>query len=365
MRKLLFPILIVLTATVGCLIAPPVSNQPPTAYIDLVSPVNAAPGEVVTFRGYGTDSDGSIAAYDWRSSADGDLSNAASFQTSSLSPGTHTIWFRVQDDKGEWSKEVSATVVVIPGAAGKPIVNSFEANPGQIGPDGSATLSWNVSGAATVSIDQQIGNVALNGTMVVLPSTTMTYTLTAENGVGTVTATAKVVVAGTVSTHRVELYSIAAEDGLVARSGSVGQEPRVGDVLNSDSQAFLSFDISMIPKDAAITSAALDLTAATNYDDPFTGLGELFVYDYRYRTLTNRDYVMGLLPEALIAIPVTPSYPVTSAALAAAVQERVDAGSSRFQLRLQFQRTLCCGRRGGGYVALGDGKTRLIVDYQE
>jgi hypothetical protein len=198
MKKLLFPIVMVLTVAIGCLpSAPPSPNEPPTAYIDLVSPTNVAPGETVTFTGHGIDPDGSIAAYNWRSSLDGDLSTLVSFKTSSLSQGTHTIWFKVQDDKGDWSKEILATVIVVPIEVGQPVVNSFDANPGKIGPGGSSMLSWNVSGAATVSIDQQIGNVALSGTRVVLPAKTTTYTLTATNVVGTVKANAQVVIAET------------------------------------------------------------------------------------------------------------------------------------------------------------------------
>ncbi|UCH51495.1 MAG: PKD domain-containing protein, partial [Chloroflexota bacterium] len=146
MKKLLFPIVVVLILAIGCLPAP-VSNQPPAAYIDLVSPANATLGETVTFTGHGADPDGSITSYHWQSSMDGDLSTSASFETSSLSQGTHSIWFKVQDDKGEWSKQVLTTVIVVPTGGGRPVVNSFNANPGEIAPGGSSTLSWDVSGA--------------------------------------------------------------------------------------------------------------------------------------------------------------------------------------------------------------------------
>ena len=51
-------------------------------------------------------------AYNWRSSKDGQLSTLASFSTSSLSVGTHTIYFKVQDNNGAWSSEVSDTLVI-------------------------------------------------------------------------------------------------------------------------------------------------------------------------------------------------------------------------------------------------------------
>jgi hypothetical protein len=78
-----------------------------------------------------------------------------------------------------------------------PVVNSFDANPPSISAGGSSTLTWNSSGAASVSIDQGIGNVALTGSRPVAPSTTTTYTLTATNSSGSLTATCQVMVAGT------------------------------------------------------------------------------------------------------------------------------------------------------------------------
>ncbi len=86
-----------------------VGNLPPTAVIDSISPNPALPGSVIEFTGHGTDSDGGdIFAYSWRSSIDGVLSSSASFTGSNLSPGQHTIYFKVQDLDGSWSTETSA-----------------------------------------------------------------------------------------------------------------------------------------------------------------------------------------------------------------------------------------------------------------
>jgi hypothetical protein len=364
MKKLLFPMATILLVATGCLpVVAPLSNQPPTAYIDLVSPANVASGETVTLTGHGVDPDGTIGAYSWQSSLDGDLSTAASFKTSTLSQGTHTIWFKVQDDGGEWSKQVLTTVIVVPSEVGQPVVSSFDANPGHIVSGGASMLSWDVSGAAMVSIDQGVGNVALNGTRVVFPTKTTTYTLTATNVVGKVTATAQVVIAQAVP-DKVELYSIAAEDGQVRRDGYVGQEPDVGDTKSGTTiQAFLSFDISMIPKDAVITSATLDLTAAATYGEPFSKLGMLLVYDCQYQTLKAKDFTIGPIPGALYTIPVPPSQPTTSYILAKAIQKQIDAGSPRFQLRFQFEQPQFYNNQAD-YVALGEGRARLVIEYQ-
>jgi len=363
MKKLLLPIAMILLVAIGCLSGPAAPNQPPTAYIDLVSPPNVAPGETVTFTGHGIDPDGTIGAYSWRSSLDEDLSTAASFTTSSLSPGTHTIWFKVQDDDGEWSKQVLATVIVVPKGVSQPVVNSFDASPGSISPGGSSTLSWNVSGCTSVTINPAIGNVALSGTRVVSPVKTMIYTLTASNEVGVSIATAQVVVGETPLT-KVELYSIAAEDGQVRRDGYVGQEPDVGDAKSGTTiQAFLSFDISMIPKDSIITSATLDLTAASLYGDPFSKLGMLLVYDCKYQTLSAKDFAIGPIPGALYTIPVPPSQPITSYVLAKAIQQQIEAGNTRFQLRFQFEKPQFYNNQAD-YVALGEGRARLAIEYQ-
>jgi hypothetical protein len=363
MKKLLLLIAMILLVAIGCLFSPATPNQPPTAYIDLVSPPNVAPGETVTLTGHGIDPDGIIGAYSWQSSLDGDLSTSASFTTSSLSPGTHTIWFKVQDDDGEWSKQVLATVIVVPREVGQPVVNAFNASPGSISPGGSSTLSWDVSGAATVSIDPGVGNVGLSGTRMVFPTTITTYTLTATNTLGKVTATARVVIAEALL-NKVELYSIAAEDGQVRRDGYVGQAPDVGDAKSGTTiQAFLSFDISMIPKDSIITSATLDLTAASLYGDPFSKLGMLLVYDCKYQTLSAKDFAIGPIPGALYTIPVPPSQPITSYVLAKAIQQQIEAGNTRFQLRFQFEKPQFYNNQAD-YMALGEGRTRLIVEYQ-
>jgi len=182
--------LLVIMATViaGCAL-----NQPPTAYIDSIVPDEAAQGEAVTFTGHGTDTDGTLVAYRWTSSIDGEIGTSASFTTSSLSVGSHTISFRAQDNNGAWSANVTATAIVTE-AIPKPVILSFDADPGAINPGGTSTLSWEVTGAATVSIDQGVGNVALSGTRHVSPGETTIYTLAATNEAGSVNATVQITV---------------------------------------------------------------------------------------------------------------------------------------------------------------------------
>ena len=63
-------------------------------------------------------------------------------------------------------------------------VIQFSVTPASIAPGGSATLSWTVTGATSVTIDHGIGTVDLAGTKKVSPTTPTTYKLTAANESG-------------------------------------------------------------------------------------------------------------------------------------------------------------------------------------
>ncbi|MGB7533163.1 MAG: PQQ-binding-like beta-propeller repeat protein [Halobacteriota archaeon] len=80
--------------------------EPPTASIISISPTTALQGEdIIQFNGSGTDNDGEVKKYQWKSNIDGVISTSKSFSmpASELSLGTHTIFFKVKDDDGLWS----------------------------------------------------------------------------------------------------------------------------------------------------------------------------------------------------------------------------------------------------------------------
>ena len=415
----------------GCItVGTPTENQMPTAYIDSIKPDKVSIGEAVAFDGHGTDPDGTIVAYRWRSSIDGQLSTKASFENSSLSKGEHIIYLKVQDNNGEWSAEVRRTVTVLTeatsnGTPSLPVISSFDANPGNITSGGSSTLSWEVSGATTASIDAGIGSVALSGTRVVSPGATTTYTLTATNEAGNATATAQVIVSaapppaglpvinaftanpGTIiagnssilswnvsnanvvtidhgvgvvaSTGNasvspvtttsytltatnasgwsnvtiqvvvnpalpppiamVEVFPVIAESGYVRSNGNPWPNYiYVGDDNNDISiQGFISFDISAIPAGATITNVKVDFTNyASAMGDPFGSLGTLRFYAHNYGVLDGSDYYAGPPPAGYILYYNSAgSIAVHDAPLVKnALQAKV--GSSRFQMRLQF-----------------------------
>ena len=98
-----------------------------------------------------------------------------------------------------------------------PVINSFTAIPATINPGDSATLQWNVSGATTVSIDHNVGGIALIGSHFVSPTATTTYTLTATNGAGSKTSTAKVTVT---QPNKPTITSFTASPAAVSSGGS-------------------------------------------------------------------------------------------------------------------------------------------------
>jgi hypothetical protein len=84
---------------------------------------------------------------------------------------------------------------IIPKA--KPVINSFTLIPAAVNPGQPATLSWSVSGATTVTVDNGLGPVPSTGTMTINPSKTLSFNLTAANEAGSTTANAQILVSST------------------------------------------------------------------------------------------------------------------------------------------------------------------------
>ncbi len=72
----------------------------PVGTIDSIEPSPTEKGTAVFFNGTGSDTDGNVVAYLWKSSIDGELSTEEDFTTTNLSIGNHTITFMVQDNDG-------------------------------------------------------------------------------------------------------------------------------------------------------------------------------------------------------------------------------------------------------------------------
>jgi len=106
-------------------------NQVPTAVIESVSPSPARQGEdTVRFVGTGSDPDGRISKYLWRSNMDGTLSDLGEFSmdASEMSTGEHTIFLQVTDDEGAVSPEVYTLLTII-GSNSAPVARIDEISP--------------------------------------------------------------------------------------------------------------------------------------------------------------------------------------------------------------------------------------------
>lgn len=113
-----------------------------------------------------------------------------SWSTTSTADGSHTLTATATD--AAHNQATSSSVRVTVSNAQPPVISSFAANPQAITSGASATLSWSVSGATSVSIGG-IGTVTGTST-VVSPAQTTTYTLTATNSSGSATAPTTVTV---------------------------------------------------------------------------------------------------------------------------------------------------------------------------
>ena len=71
---------------------------------------------------------------------------------------------------------------------------TFSASPTSIVSGNSSTLTWSTTNATSVSLDNGIGAVAVNGSKIVSPTSTTTYTLTVTGTGGTIIKTAAVTV---------------------------------------------------------------------------------------------------------------------------------------------------------------------------
>jgi len=122
----------------------------------------------------------------------GTFTSTSASGTTSVSP-TATITYTLTATNAAGSVTATATITV--NAASKPTISSFTANPTTINSGSSSTLSWVVTGAASIAITPgTFTSTSASGTTSVSPTATITYTLTASNAAGSVTATATVTV---------------------------------------------------------------------------------------------------------------------------------------------------------------------------
>ena len=207
MKKLLIPIMVFLMLATGCFYLTDGAGPGGTAPMSTINSFDASPLSI---------SPGGSSTLNWNVTGatsvaiDQGVGNVALTGSRMVTPSATTIYTLTATNAGG---TITATTQVIveavappppptptppppptPTPADLPIISYFSAVPPAIIAGDTSTLSWSVSNAVSVTIDQGVGNVGLVGTAPVSPASTINYTLTATNAAGWSSVTIPVIV---------------------------------------------------------------------------------------------------------------------------------------------------------------------------
>jgi hypothetical protein len=287
MKKLIPLLLLSVLFVAGCYPGGPITI---TGQQPVISSFNASPSSI---------SAGQSSTLDWNVSGattvsiDQGIGNVALTGTRSIAPSATTVYTLTASSS---AGSVTATTQVIvsgtPVSTGLPVINSFVASPSSISLGGSAGLSWNVSNATSASINQGVGNVGSTGSTVVSPLSTTTFTLTASNAAGSITATALVLVSGIPPSTGLPVINYFTATPQVISGGS--------------GSTFLRWNVSNA------TSVSID-----NGIGPVSSSGTMLITLSSSTNLTLTGYnsygtVYQTLPITVVGVPLPPSFAVTS-----------------------------------------------------
>jgi hypothetical protein len=293
-------------------------------------------------------SPGSISVLSW---------NVTGASTASVSPdvgsvnpilGTQSVFpaittnyiLTATNSAGSVSQMVTITVGGSTPTGGMPVINTFEAVPNVIPLGGSTTLSWNVSGAGSVTITTGSGSMFVGGptgSVVATPSATNTYTLQANNSSGMVSKTVMVLVGGGGGgggiSRTISLSPVAGETGTVYKDGTVATGVKTaGDTSgNVAMRCYFSYDLTALAG-KNVDSAKLVFTTNSIVRNPFGNLGALGIgkVDYGARPLVATDY--GLAGTGLVAAAAPPA----EVNVTTSVKNALLAGDTRYHVQLKF-----------------------------
>lgn len=211
----------------------------------------------------------------------------------SLSKGSHLVAVEYYEATG-WSvahltwKGGAATVQ-------PPVILSFAASPASLTAGQSATLTWSANGAATLAIDNGVGDVAGASSKTVAPSQTTTYTLTAANAAGSVTSKATVTVG-----MAQDIQPPAAPALLSADPQTSGQIKLVWSA-SVDNVGIAGYQI--LRNGAAIGSV---MPAALTYVDSGVSPGSSYAYSVKaFDAAANYSGASNVIQASLPAVPQT------------------------------------------------------------
>ena len=185
MKNAVFIALLLLVAATGCITFDTGNNAAPRIVKFEANPATINIGEAAILS-WEVENASSV-------KIDPDLSSVPSIGTDKVVPGTTTTYVLTASNKYGTTK--SQAVIKVGGAApagsATPVITSFNASPSNINAGGVAVLTWTTSNATGAKISS-IGNVAVNGSQTVSPSSSTTYVIEAYNGTNSTSATTTV-----------------------------------------------------------------------------------------------------------------------------------------------------------------------------
>ena len=197
----------------------------------------------------------------------------------SLSQGNHLIVVEYYEDTGgatahlDWQSNS-------PSGPQIPTISSFTAAPSTITAGQASTLSWTVSGASSITLDNGIGDVSNATSKTVSPLQTTTYKLVARNSAGTATASVTVTVNATPDTLPPTAPSIISAVAKNSNEVDIAWSPstdnvgvagyqviRNGSVLTSVAGTITSFADTSASANTTYTYIVKAFDAAANYSN--------------------------------------------------------------------------------------------------
>ena len=168
-----------------------------------------------------------------------------------------------------------------------PVINSFTASPGYIQSCQEVVLTWSVSNANTVILAPGIGSVPNSGSYIVTPTDTTTYTLTAINSAGNVSANTTVTVRHQVSTVYYSSDPGPPTGGTVISAGSILPFGLGGDGVTSNPWLLSVFLVGLL----AVAAAAIVIFVTRKPAVAYAG--------------SRGKTTVGYAPWAIAALPAT------------------------------------------------------------
>jgi len=167
----------------------------------------------------------------WQNACDPDASGACTYahRINMLNPSYQVLgigraynagatyrWYWTTDFGGYVDQTLTSTTPAAPA----PTINSFTAAPVTISAGQQVTLSWSVSGASSVSINNGVGDVTYLTSKTVAPTVTTAYTLTATNANGSKSASVTVTVnTGTTASSAASIWSTTSYPSMYLNAG--------------------------------------------------------------------------------------------------------------------------------------------------